>query len=432
MSHLFCVMASCFHRTVALGRVLTRPSVVPAASARLQALATRGFAAAPGLKETLIHDLHEQDGGQMVDFAGYSMPVQYKTGPHKMSIIDSTKWTRESASLFDVSHMCSIRWTGKDAADFVERVTTADVHGLKPNMGGLSVIPNAAGGVIDDTMVARVVSKEHGEHIYQVINAGCAPKDLKHFEEQLGQFGGHVNMEVLWDSRGLYAIQGPKAVTVVERLCGKDLSKVAFGETLWLTIEGAECLAWRCGYTGEDGFELYVPGEAAPEVWMKLRGEPEVRLAALGARDALRLEAGLCLYGHDLDMDITPSEAGLTWVVAKARRSGARANFVGHEKILSQVADLKGQVKTVRVGLRPKSGPPAREGAIIETLDGQVVGKVSSGTMSPCLRKNIAMGFINKPFNKSGTELNVVVRDKRYPAEVCKMPFVPTKYYKPA
>jgi len=392
----------------------------------------RGFSggAAAALKQTLVHDLHVEDGGQMVDFAGYSMPVQYKTGPHALSIIESTKWTRESASLFDVSHMCSIRWTGKDAYDFVEKVTTADVHGLAVNTGCLSVIPNEAGGVIDDTMVNKISSKEHGEHVYQVINAGCAPKDLKHFEEQLGKFGGDVKMDVLWDTRGLYAIQGPKAAEIMQRLSGVELSKVPFGQSLWLPLEGAACLVSRCGYTGEDGFELFVPGEAAAKVWMKLKGEPEVRLAALGARDALRLEAGLCLYGHDMDEDITPTEAGLTWVVAKARRTGSRANFVGCERILAQIND-KTLVKKLRVGLRPKSGPPAREGSAIETLDGEPVGTVTSGTQSPCLRKNVAMGFVNKPFNKSGTELNVVVRNKRYPAVVSKMPFVPTRYYKP-
>jgi aminomethyltransferase len=393
-------------------------------------VATRSFST-DGLKETLIKAQHLEDGGQLVDFAGYAMPVQYKTGPHALSIIESTKWTRENASLFDVSHMCSLRWTGKDAYDFVERVTTADVHGMKPNTGSLSVIPNEAGGVIDDTMVNKVVSKEHGEHVYQVINAGCAPKDLKHFEEQLGKFGGDVKLEVLWDDRGLFALQGPQAVQVVQRLSGTDLSKMAFGDSLWLTLEGAQCLVTRCGYTGEDGFEIFVPGSTAVQLWAKLKNEPEVRLAALGARDALRLEAGLCLYGHDLDEDITPIEAGLTWVVGKARRSGARANFIGAEKILAQIND-KSLVTKLRAGLRSQSGPPAREGAIIETPDGKAVGKVTSGTMSPCLKKNVAIGYIDKPYNKKDTELNVVVRNKRYPAVTCKMPFVPTKYYKPS
>mmetsp|Transcript_24591 Transcript_24591/g.54782 ORF Transcript_24591/g.54782 Transcript_24591/m.54782 type:complete len:421 (-) Transcript_24591:63-1325(-) len=397
------------------------------------AAAVRRFSTAD-LKKTLVHDEHVEDGGKMVDFAGYSMPVQYtKTGlHHTLSIIDSTKWTRENASLFDVSHMCSIRWTGKDAFDFVERVTTADVHGLNPMTGTLSVIPNEAGGVIDDTMVSKCHTKEHGEHVYQVVNAGCAPKDLKHFEEQLGKFGGDVKMEVLWDDRGLYALQGPKAMEVLQRLSpSTDLKSVPFGQSLWMPIEGAECLVTRCGYTGEDGFEVFVPGSAAVPVWRKLKGEPEVRLAALGARDALRLEAGLCLYGHDLDEDISPPEAGLTWVVAKARRDPASKNpFVGSQRILGEIAD-KSLYKRLRAGFISLSGPPAREGAEIETPDGKTVGKVTSGTMSPCIRKNIGMGYIQKPFNKQGTELQVVVRGKRYPAVVSKMPFVPTKYYKP-
>lgn len=369
----------------------------------------------------------------MVDFAGYSMPVQYtKAGlPHTLSIIDSTKWTRESASLFDVSHMCSIRWTGKNAIDFVERVTTADVYGLEPMKGTLSVICNENGGVIDDTMVSKCHSKEHGDHIYQVVNAGCAPKDLKHFEEQLGKFGGDVKMEVLWDSRGLYALQGPKAVDVIQRMCPSvDLKAVAFGQSVWLKLQGAECLVTRCGYTGEDGFEVFVPADAAVSLWRALKSQPEVRLAALGARDALRLEAGLCLYGHDLDEETTPIEAGLAWVVGKARRAGAKNAFIGSERVLAQIVD-KSLYTKMRAGFMSTAGPPAREGAAIELPDGTPVGKVTSGTMSPCLRKNVGIGYINKPFNKMGTDLQVVVRGKAYPAVTTKMPFVPTRYYKP-
>jgi len=401
-------------------------------NAARQLVGRRAFSTA-GLKKTLIHDDHVADGGKMVDFAGYAMPVQYtKEGlPHTLSIIDSVKWTRNSASLFDVSHMCSLRWTGKNAMDFVETVTTADVHGLEPMMGTLSVIPNENGGIIDDTMVTKCVSKEHGEHVYQVINAGCAPKDLKHFEEQMGKFAGDVKLEVMWDNRGLYALQGPKAVEVIARLSNTDLTKVPFGQSLFLTLEGVECLVSRCGYTGEDGVEIYVPEEKAAALWRTLRDQPEVRLAALGARDALRLEAGLCLYGHDLDETITPIEAGLTWTVGKARREGAKNKFVGSERILAQIKD-KSLVTKLRAGLMPSSGPPAREGAAIETKEGEVVGTVTSGTMSSILRKNISIGYINKPFNKQKTELNVVVRNKKYPAVVTKMPFVPTKYYKPA
>lgn len=371
----------------------------------------------------------------MVDFAGYAMPVQYvgSDQPQALSIIDSTKWTRSSASLFDVSHMCSVRWTGKDAIDFVERVTTADVRGLDRMMGGLSVIPNATGGVIDDTMVTKVYDDVRGEHVYQVINAGCAPKDLKHFETEMGKFGGDVKMEVMWDDRGLFALQGPKAVSVMQELCPSiDLSKMPFGQSQWMNLKGADCFVSRCGYTGEDGFELFVPGDHAVSIWKTLRDHADVKLAALGARDALRLEAGLCLYGHDLEEDITPSEASISWVVGKARRDpNAKVKFIGHEKILAQIADPKTQVKKLRAGLKVKSGPPAREGADITTPDGEVVGKVTSGTMSPCSGEKIAMGFINKPHNKQGTELNVVVRGKSNPATVVKMPFVPTKYYKP-
>jgi len=207
--------------------------------------------------------------------------------------------------------------------------------------GGLSVIPNEAGGVIDDTMVNKCHSKEHGEHVYQVINAGCADKDIKHFEEQMGKFGGDVKMEVLWDSRGLFALQGPKAVQVIERLSSTNMSKVSFGESLWLTLEGTECLVSRCGYTGEDGVEIFVPGEKSVALWRRLKSEPEVRVAGLAARDALRLEAGLCLYGHELDAETTPIEAGLAWVVAKSRRAPGAAPFLGSERILGQIADKK-------------------------------------------------------------------------------------------
>merc|ERR1711937_868936 len=188
--------------------------------------------------------------------------------------------------------------------------------------------------------------------------------------------------------------------------------------------DGAECIITRCGYTGEDGFEVFVPGDAAVPLWRHLREQPETRLAGLGARDILRMEAGLCLYGHDLDENTTPSEAGLTWVVGKARRAAGAKPFVGSDVILSQIADKKLYTR-LRAGLIPPKGPPAREGALIETADGQEVGKVTSGTRSPMLGKNISIGYINKPFNKKGTELQVVVRGKKYPATVVRMPFVP-------
>lgn len=382
-----------------------------------------------GLKRTLIYDEHLKMGGDLVDFADYAMPVQYKGTPYAQSIIESTKQVREKAGLFDVSHMCSIRWRGKDAVRFVESVTTLDVAGLPMGKGSLSLITNDDGGIIDDTMITKTSDKD-GDHIYQVINAGCAPKDIAHFEKKLGEFSGDVKMTIQWDDRGLFALQGPQAASVLQRMVKQDLKSMGFGDAAIMTVEGMECFVARCGYTGEDGFEIFVPGENAVKLWQTLCAQPEVKPSGLGARDALRLEAGLCLYGHDIDATTTPTEAGLSWTVSKARRAPGAVAFPGSEKILKQIASPKTEVKIARVGLVPK-GPPAREGAIITTKEGETVGKVTSGAMSPTLKHNISMGYINKPHHVSGTELMVSVRGKSSPAVVTKMPFVPTKYYKP-
>mmetsp|Transcript_47205 Transcript_47205/g.106963 ORF Transcript_47205/g.106963 Transcript_47205/m.106963 type:complete len:424 (+) Transcript_47205:20-1291(+) len=386
------------------------------------------------LKRTATYEDHVALGGKLVDFAGYAMPVQYvaKDSKHSLSIIESTKWTREHASLFDVSHMCSVIWRGKDAVRFVEKVTVADVAGLPVGRGVLSVICNEAGGSIDDTMITKCADEDGkgGEHIYQVINAGCADKDLAHFRKHLAEFDGEVDLEVHWDTRGLFALQGPESQKILEKLSGKDLSQVAFGEWIpALDLGGAKTMVSRCGYTGEDGFELFVPGDAIKDTWKLLLGQDGVRAAGLGARDALRLEAGLCLYGHELDEETTPVEAGLAWTVGKARRDPSNAPFLGKEKIVGQINDAKTRHK-YRVGMFTK-GPPAREGAKILSADGQEVGVVTSGSMSPCLGRNISIGYVGKGFQKAGTPLQVVVRNKTHTAEVTKMPFVPTKYYKP-
>lgn len=371
----------------------------------------------------------------MVDFAGYDMPVLYtkKGALHTLGISQSVRWTRENASLFDVSHMCSLRWTGNDAIDFVESVTTADVHGFKPMQGGLSVIPNKNGGIIDDTMLAKCHSKQHGVHVYQVINAGCAPKDLKYFREQLKNFDGDVKMDVLWDDRGLYALQGPKAKDVVSRLCPSvDVGAVSFGEMFWAPIAGVECLVWRCGYTGEDGFEIFVPAAGAREAWQLLKDQPEVRLAALGARDVLRLEAGLCLYGQDIDESTTPGEAGISWVVAKQRRRKKSKNkFPGYSKIVNQARRPKKLVQKLRVGMKfLNKGPPARTGALIENEKGDQVGVVTSGTRSVILGENIFIAYLDKPYHRKGTPLNVKIRRRKFPVQRTKLPFVPTQYYR--
>lgn len=375
-----------------------------------------------------MYDENVKIGGVMVDFADYLMPVQYKDSPKAQSIIDSTKHCREKAGLFDVSHMCSIRWRGKDAIAFVESVTVADVEGLAPGTGTLSLITNEQGGIIDDTMITKTTD-QLGPHIYQVVNAGCAPKDLKYFEEKLGKFGGDVKMEVHWDNRGLYALQGPQAVTVMQRLVPNvDFKLFPFGSASIMTVQGMECFVARCGYTGEDGFEIFVPEENAVKLWRLLLDQKEVMPSGLGARDALRLEAGLCLYGHDIDDTTSPSEAGLGWTVGKARRAAGARPFPGSKRILEELADAK-KVRRSRVGLVPQ-GPPAREGAVITDQEGKTIGKITSGAVSPILKHNISIGYIDKPHNKAGTKVQVTVRGKTNPAEVVKMPFVPTKYYK--
>lgn len=264
----------------------------------------------------------------------------------------------------------------------------------------------------------------------KVVNAGCAKKDLEHFDTQLGLFGGDVSMEVLWDDRGLFALQGPAAKDVVQRLVGSavDVAKVEFGGCFNADIAGAPCFISRCGYTGEDGFELFVGGDAAEMLWDTLATEPEVKLAGLGARDTLRLEAGLCLYGQELDAVTTPVEAGLSWTIGKSRQADGAAPFLGADVILPQLRD-RSTVTRMRCGILPE-GAPARTGATVSTPDGVEVGVITSGAMSPILGKNISIGYVDKPYNKRGTELVVTVRGKSRPAVTTAMPFVPTSYYK--
>mmetsp|Transcript_47623 Transcript_47623/g.76770 ORF Transcript_47623/g.76770 Transcript_47623/m.76770 type:complete len:247 (+) Transcript_47623:82-822(+) len=246
----------------------------------------------------------------------------------------------------------------------------------------------------------------------------------------MADFKGDVSLEVQWDNRGLYALQGPEAVAVMARLAPTyDFKAMGFGVAADMQLAGMDCFVARCGYTGEDGFEIFVPEKHAVALWQMLIDEGEVMPSGLGARDTLRLEAGLCLYGHDIDDTTTPSSAGLSWTVGKSRREAGAAPFPGSEKILAEVAGPK-TVRKVRTGLVPK-GAPAREGAEICLEDGTIIGKVTSGAVSPILKHNISMGYIDKPYNKAGTEVFVKVRGKMSPAVTTKMPFVPTKYYKP-
>ncbi|KXN67891.1 hypothetical protein CONCODRAFT_9956 [Conidiobolus coronatus NRRL 28638] len=379
----------------------------------------RGFAAASeeALRKTQLYDFHVQHGGTMVGFAGWSLPVKYDD----LSVIQSHIHTRENASIFDVSHMLQSKLTGADRVKFIERLVVGDIEGLKSGEATLSLFTNENGGIIDDTIVTK-----HDNHVYIVSNAGCADKDLAHIRAQLAKFqneGGDVDFQVVED-HSLLALQGPKAAKALQELTNTDLSQMNFMTAKATGINGVDCHLARSGYTGEDGFEISVPHSEAVALAEKLLKNGDVKLAGLGARDSLRLEAGLCLYGNDLDETISPLEGTLLWTIGKRRR--AEGGFLGAEKIIPQI---KGGVSKKRVGLLVQ-GAPARENAIIYDLEDKEIGRVTSGCPSPILKKNIAIGYVNTPFAKSGTQLKVKVRSKVSPAVVTKMPFVPSNYFK--
>ncbi|ERN17440.1 hypothetical protein AMTRI_Chr02g215580 [Amborella trichopoda] len=374
------------------------------------------------LKKTVLHDFHIENGGKMVPFAGWSMPIQYKD-----SIMDSTINCRENGALFDVSHMCGLSLKGKDCIPFLEKLVIADVAGLPDGTGTLTVFTNERGGAIDDSVIAKVKN----DHIYLVVNAGCRDKDLAHIESHMKVFkskGGDVDWHI-HDERSLLALQGPLAAPVLQMFVKDDLSKMYFGDFRMLDIKGVPCYLTRTGYTGEDGFEISVPSEHAVDLAKAiLEGSGgKVRLTGLGARDSLRLEAGLCLYGNDMEQHTTPVDAGLNWAIGKRRR--AEGGFLGAEVILKQLAEGP---PVRRVGFF-STGPPARSHSeILEKEGGGALGEVTSGGFSPCLKKNIAMGYVKSGSHKAGTEVKIVVRGKPYDGVVTKMPFVPTKYYKPS
>mmetsp|Transcript_5094 Transcript_5094/g.15048 ORF Transcript_5094/g.15048 Transcript_5094/m.15048 type:complete len:376 (+) Transcript_5094:49-1176(+) len=371
------------------------------------------------LRRTALYEFHVARGARMVPFAGWEMPVQYKEG-----IIPSHLHTREKAGLFDVSHMLGVKFGGKDRVEFMEKMCPSDLKGLPPSMGALSVLTNAQGGIIDDCIVTN-----RGDDLYTVINAGHEDKDLPHFEKHMKEFvagGKEVTMEPL-TGNGLLALQGPKAVEVMKKLCSHDFDSMKFMSGAHMKVAGLDCFVTRSGYTGEDGFEIAVKSEESPSLAEAICKHEDVLTIGLGARDSLRLEAGLCLYGNDLDDTTSPVEASLLFVIAKARRE--HGGFVGDSIILDQLRNKSATRK--RVGLLCE-GAPARNGAEILDKDGTVVGTVTSGAHSPCLKKPVSMGYVKTGLNKAGTELQVRVRGKTNPAVVTKMPFVPSNYYRGA
>lgn len=352
----------------------------------------------------------------MVAFAGWSLPVQYRD-----SHTDSHLHTRQHCSLFDVSHMLQTKIFGSDRVKLMESLVVGDIAELRPNQGTLSLFTNEAGGILDDLIVTNTSEG----HLYVVSNAGCWEKDLALMQDKVRELqnqGRDVGLEVL--DNALLALQGPTAAQVLQASVADDLKKLPFMTSAVMEVFGVSgCRVTRCGYTGEDGVEISVPAAGAVHLATALLKNPEVKLAGLAARDSLRLEAGLCLYGNDIDEHTTPVEGSLSWTLGKRRR--AAMDFPGAKVILPQ---LKGKVQRRRVGLMCE-GAPMRAHSPILNMEGTKIGTVTSGCPSPSLKKNVAMGYVPCEYSRPGTMLLVEVRRKQQMAVVSKMPFVPTNYY---
>ncbi|HEX8541242.1 MAG TPA: glycine cleavage system aminomethyltransferase GcvT [Pseudomonas sp.] len=368
------------------------------------------------LLTTPLHALHRELGAKMVPFAGYDMPVQYPAGVMKEHL-----HTREKAGLFDVSHMGQIRLTGAEAAKALEALVPVDIIDLPVGMQRYAMFTNETGGILDDLMVANLGN----DQLMLVVNAACKNEDLAHLREHLA---GHCDIQPLFDERALLALQGPQAVTVLARLA-PEVATMTFMQFASVTLLGVECYVSRSGYTGEDGYEISVPADQAEVLARRLLAEPEVAPIGLGARDSLRLEAGLCLYGHDMNTDTTPIEAGLLWAISKVRRAdGARAGgFPGAEQIFAQQQSAPARK---RVGLLPQERTPVREGTEIVDADGNGIGTVCSGGFGPSLGGPLAMGYLDKDFTALDTPVWAIVRGKKVPMVVSKMPFVAQRYFR--
>ncbi|KAI0505560.1 glycine cleavage system T protein [Xylaria bambusicola] len=390
------------------------------------------------LSRTALYDIHLAHGAKMVPFGGFEMPVQYAG----LGVSASHHFTREKASLFDVGHMVQHWFEGPGATAFLQRITPGSLASLPVHQSTLSALLwPGTGGIVDDTIITRLGP----ERFYVVTNAACREKDLAYLKEQLATWDGPgVRHEVL-DGWGLIALQGPLSeellTQILEDPAVTKLHELYFGQSCFANIKGAKepVLISRGGYTGEDGFEISInPADtvSVTETLLTAAGPEKLQFAGLGARDSLRLEAGMCLYGHDLDDKTTPVEGALGWIVGKDRRTPASDadKFHGADVVLAQLTPKsKGGsgVSRRRVGLTVE-GAPAREGAEIvdPSNEGEKIGVVTSGCPSPTLGKNIAMGYVKDGLHKAGTELHVLVRGRPRKAVVTKMPFVPAKYHK--
>jgi aminomethyltransferase len=370
---------------------------------------TLAAATAP-LKRTPLHSLHLALGAKMVPFAGYEMPVQYPSG-----ILNEHLHTRSQAGLFDVSHMGQLRIAGGDAVRALEALVPGDLLALAAMGMRYTLLLNEEGGILDDLMATRI---EDG--LFVVVNAARKEADLAHLRARLAR---STTVELL-EGRALLALQGPAAAAVLSRF-DEGLARRGFMTAMETALAGRECLVTRSGYTGEDGFEISLQADGAAAVAEMLLAQPEVQPIGLGARDSLRLEAGLCLRGHDIDETTTPIEAALAWTIGKRRR--AEGGFSGSAVVLRQLAEGPARV---RIGIRPDGRAPAREDTPIVDTDGKSIGKVTSGGFGPSVGGPIAMGYVDRRQAVVGTPLALLVRGTARPARVVRLPFVPHRYHR--
>ncbi|MDV7103831.1 glycine cleavage system aminomethyltransferase GcvT [Vibrio sp. TH_r3] len=367
------------------------------------------------LHKTPLYELHIEAGAKMVPFAGYEMPVQYPLGVKKEHL-----HTRASAGLFDVSHMGQLRLKGNDRAKVLESLVPVDIIDLPAGKQRYAFFTNEQGGILDDLMVTNF-----SDHLFVVVNAACKEQDIAHLQAHLTD---EVELELIED-RALLALQGPKAAQILASI-EPSVADMVFMDAKIVQLNGVECYVSRSGYTGEDGYEISVPADKAPALATQLTEMDGVEWIGLGARDSLRLECGLCLYGHDLDTTTTPVEASLLWGISKCRRQdGERAGgFPGANIILQQIATKDVQRK--RVGLVGQTKAPVREGCKLFDAQDNEIGIVTSGTAGPSAGMPVSMGYVHIDYTAVDTEIFAEVRGKKLPMMVSKMPFVAQSYYR--
>lgn len=369
------------------------------------------------LLTTPLNALHRELGARMVPFAGYDMPVQYPAG-----VMAEHRHTRTAAGLFDVSHMGQIRLDGPQAAAALESLVPMDVVGLKPGQQRYAFFTNEAGGILDDLMIVRPPEGDGFGDLLLVVNAACKTADLAHLQHHIG---ARCRVTPLHD-RALLALQGPQAIDVLQAL-NPAVAQLRFMQGRALDLAGARCFITRSGYTGEDGFEISVPEAQCDALARTLLSDGRVQAVGLGARDTLRLEAGLCLYGHDIDTQTSPIEAGLQWAIQKVRRPGGEraGGYPGAERI---ERELSSGVTRKRVGLLGEERAPVREGSTLHDAHGAEIGRVTSGTLGPTVNRPVAMAWLSTAHAESGNRVYAEVRGKRLPMTVAAMPFTPHRY----